>query len=304
MFYEIDNNKARCTEASAVQPGRRFAVFASPEEAQGILSRFGLPARLMDNALQSRAMVYESHEGFDFVCVNMLTHKAPATAPGKVCVYLAKDLLLFAGHHADSVHAMLRDVLEDNNASLSLERLLLLFLERFISGDPAALEDIEQEITELENALLTEGKRNAVREIISLRQRLMAYKRHYEQLLSVLDMLEGNDDDLLSEHAERTLRILANRVDRLYHAVLNLRDYVTQVRESYQAEVDISLNRIMKIFTVITAIFLPLTLIVGWYGMNLNMPEFHWSFGYPMVIILSAAVVVFCLVYFKKNKWF
>jgi magnesium transporter len=304
VFYEIDNDKPRRTEAAAIKPGRRFAAFATPEEAQTILARFVLPARLMDNALNSRAMIYESHEGFDFVCVNSLTHKTPTNPPGKVCVYVAKDLLLFTGRHVESVHAMLADVLEDGNATLSLERLLLMFLERLIGGDPTALEDIEQEITELENALLTQGKRNAVREIISLRQRLMAYKRHYEQLLSVLDMLEGNDDNLLSPHAERTLRILSSRTDRLYHAVLNMRDYVTQVRESYQAEVDISLNNVMKIFTVITAIFLPLTLIVGWYGMNLKMPEFRWDFGYPMVIILSVAVVVFCLVMFKKKKWF
>ena len=67
---------------------------------------------------------------------------------------------------------------------------------------------------------------------------------------------------------------------------------------------DISLNRIMKLFTVITAIFLPLTFIVGWYGMNLQMPEFRWSFGYPMVIILSVAVVIVSLVFFKRRKWF
>ena len=66
--------------------------------------------------------------------------------------------------------------------------------------------------------------------------------------------------------------------------VLNLRDYVTQVREAYQAQIDINLNKVMKIFTVITSIFLPLTLIVGWYGMNLKMPEYSWVYGYPFVI--------------------
>jgi magnesium transporter len=93
-------------------------------------------------------------------------------------------------------------------------------------------------------------------------------------------------------------------VDRLYHSVLNLRDYVTQVREAYQAEVDIGLNNIMKLFTVLTAVFLLLTLLVGWYGMNLQMPEFKWAFGYPLVIIIAVAIVVFCLVIFKKKKWF
>jgi len=304
LIYEIANHKPRCANADAVCPGSCFLVFASPDEAQAILPRYGLPVRLTETALQNRSMVYESHEGFEFLCVNTLAHRAPAAAPGKVCVYFTRELLLFVSRQPENTQAMLCDVLEGESASLSIEHLLMLFLERFISGDPAALEDIEQEISELENALLTEGKRNAVREIISLRQRLMAYKRHYEQLLGVFDMLEENEDDLLSAHAERTLHILSNRADRLYHAVLNLRDYVTQVRESYQAEVDISLNNVMKIFTVITAIFLPLTLIVGWYGMNFSMPEYGWRYGYIGVIVISVAVVVVSMALFKKRKWF
>ena len=304
MYYEIGNGKPHNVPIDSISPGGSFAVIVSSEEAQSLLDRFSLPPRLMDNAFTSRAMAYESHEGFDFMCVNLLRADSHAGPPEKICVWFTKDLLLFAGPQADTAHRMLEDVLDGEAAPLSLERLLLLFFERLTTDDTAVLEDLEQEITDLEDALITAGRRSAVRDIISLRQRLMAYKRHYEQLLSVLDMLQENDDDLLSESAERTLKVLASRADRLYHAVLNLRDYVTQVRETYQAEVDISLNRIMKLFTVITAIFLPLTFIVGWYGMNLQMPEFRWSFGYPMVIIISVIVVVLCLVFFKKRKWF
>ena len=60
----------------------------------------------------------------------------------------------------------------------------------------------------------------------------------------------------------------------------------------------------MTVLTVITTIFMPLTLIAGWYGMNfVNMPELGWKYGYPVVIVVSAAVVAFCLILFKKKKW-
>ena len=98
--------------------------------------------------------------------------------------------------------------------------------------------------------------------------------------------------------------MFTNRINRLYQGVNNLRDYVTQVREAYQAQVDINQNTLMKLFTVVTTIFLPLTLIVGWYGMNFNMPEYGWSYGYPIVIAISISIVVLCIVWFKKNKWF
>ena len=59
----------------------------------------------------------------------------------------------------------------------------------------------------------------------------------------------------------------------------------------------------MSILTVVTTIFLPLTLIAGWYGMNFpNMPEFGWKYAYPAVIIVSILVIILEIIYFKKKK--
>lgn len=98
--------------------------------------------------------------------------------------------------------------------------------------------------------------------------------------------------------------MLYRRTERRFQNVLNLREYVTQVRESYEAEVDISLNTTMKIFTVVTTIFLPLTLIVGWYGMNFEMPEYAWRYGYFFVCLLSVACIAGIIIFFKRKKWF
>jgi magnesium transporter len=109
---------------------------------------------------------------------------------------------------------------------------------------------------------------------------------------------------LIDEGAIRYFKILINRIERLNHNVIHLRDYVTQVREAYQAQVDIKLNKTMKFYTVITTIFLPLTLIAGWYGMNFrHMPELNWFYGYPFVMGLSSVVVAICLIYFKRHDY-
>ena len=69
------------------------------------------------------------------------------------------------------------------------------------------------------------------------------------------------------------------------------------------AALDYNANLIMKVFTVVTTVFLPLTLIVGWYGMNFKyMPELTSQYGYPAVIILSILVVVLSLLFFKKKR--
>ena len=76
------------------------------------------------------------------------------------------------------------------------------------------------------------------------------------------------------------------------------------VREAYQSQIDIEQNNIMKVFTVVTSIFLPLSLIAAWYGMNFALPEYQWAYGYPFVVSLSVGLVVGLLIFFRKKKWF
>jgi magnesium transporter len=96
---------------------------------------------------------------------------------------------------------------------------------------------------------------------------------------------------------------MRDKVARLSANAQLLRESLVQLREAYMAALDYSANRIMKVFTVVTTIFLPLTLIVRWYGMNFRyMPELTSRFGYPSVIILSVMVVILGLLFFKKKN--
>ena len=77
------------------------------------------------------------------------------------------------------------------------------------------------------------------------------------------------------------------------------------MREAYQAQIDIEQNNLMRLFTVITTVFQPLTLLAGWYGMNFpNMPEMHWKYSYPVFIGISLLVCLSLLAIFKKKRWF
>ena len=77
-----------------------------------------------------------------------------------------------------------------------------------------------------------------------------------------------------------------------------------QLGDLYQSQIDLKQNRIMTILTVVTSIFMPLTLITGWYGMNFTyMPELDSPYAYPIVIIAALAIAIGSLLYFKKKKW-
>ena len=96
-----------------------------------------------------------------------------------------------------------------------------------------------------------------------------------------------------------------HRVERLQNHVHLLRENVLQIRELYQSMQDARQNKIMIVITIVTTIFLPLTLITGWYGMNfVYMPELQWRYGYFAVIMISLIIVIAEIIYFKKKKFF
>jgi len=116
--------------------------------------------------------------------------------------------------------------------------------------------------------------------------------------------LEENENGFFSEENLRYIHLFMNLLARRHDSAASLRDYTMQVRDLYHAQMEVRQNRIMTLLTVITTIFMPLTLIVGWYGMNFRyMPELEWPFGYPLVIIVSIAIAAGCLLYFKRKKW-
>ena len=152
--------------------------------------------------------------------------------------------------------------------------------------------------------LLNGQLEGALDNITVTRQELIRLKHYYEQLNTVFDDILIDDHDFFSEEAMKRISILDTRTDRYINKVQDLQVLISQTQDTYQAQLSIQQNDLMKIFTIVTSIFLPLTLIVGWYGMNFeNMPELTWKYGYLAVIICCIAMVVGMIGYFKHKKW-
>ena len=166
------------------------------------------------------------------------------------------------------------------------------------------LDQLEGKINEMLTALLSDELDNVPQEIMAQRRELLRLKHYYEQIDTIFDEMAINDNRLLSSKTIKSITILGARTDRYLNKVYNLQELVSQIQETYQSQLSIQQNNLMKIFTVVTAVFLPLTLLVGWYGMNFsNMPELHWQYGYPMIIVVSIGIVVAMVCYFKHKKW-
>ncbi|MCL2884575.1 MAG: magnesium transporter [Oscillospiraceae bacterium] len=274
-----------------------MAVFLSCDDSGCMPVPPALAARIQDEDVNK----FESHSGVDVICFSWLDVSDTDQPVHKITVCLTKEQVYYIAKDPETLEKMKALIKPDPQS----DKELYSFFSALLQNDIDKMDDLEERITDMEDVLLKDNRTDYTVNIIRFRKELLSLKRYYEQLSQIFDGILENENGFVTKEDIRYFRFLDQKADRLLMHITNLRDYITQLREAYQAQIDIEQNRLMKIFTVITAIFLPLTLIVGWYGMNFNeMPEYAWHFGYLYVIGISVIVVLGLVLYFKRKKWF
>lgn len=244
---------------------------------------------------------FESHDCFVLLAFDWYDVLRDDSEAEKIMVYLDDHDLFFICETENSY----KKACSCLNEGERNEKALYHFFVNLLKEDMGHIDWYETQITEEEDAAITDSKEDYLDKIKEYRKELLRLKRYYEQLGMIMEDMSVNENNLLSDDLVRHFVILAKRIDKYRSCVLNLRDYVTQMREAYQAQIDIEQNKLMKVFTLITAVFLPLSLFVGWYGMNFsNMPELSWKYGYPVFIGVSIVLSIFLIIYFRRKKWF
>ncbi len=190
--------------------------------------------------------------------------------------------------------------------SVTLEKLIYSFLDALVAGDIIMLESTGAEVSELEAQVLRdEADDDFNTTLLDLKNRLLSAHNYYEQLLDITDAVEENENDIFDTDSLMYISNIGKKIVRLREDVDALSNMVVHLQDAYSSYLDMNLNKTMKFFTVITSIFFPLTIIVGWYGMNFqSMPEFYWRYGYVYVIALSVIVVLALVLVGKRKKWF
>ncbi len=186
----------------------------------------------------------------------------------------------------------------------SLERFIYDFLDQIVIDDLRLMEKYERELDRMEKKMMEGDDDFPSVRLNDIRSDIRDLRIHYEQLMDLGQELEENENNFFKLENLRYFRLFLNRMARLHDTSTSLREYTMQLRDQYKAHLDIKQNRIMTVLTVVTTIFMPLTLIVGWYGMNFRyMPELEWRWGYPVIIAVSLIIAVSSLLFFKKKKW-
>ena len=309
MFYVFE---PEVKEVQAFRAGRLTAGYVRSEELQEMYRGLGF-AESTAAACQSANLYFRSgvevYDDYTFTELRIVDRRDPEAEDDCVALFIRKDLFLVVDVlDADrSTEGKFLSALRRFPAqSMTLEKLTFAFLESLLAGDISILESTGAQIADLEETVLRgEAEKDFSFSLLALKNRLMSAHNYYEQLLDITEAVEENENELFDSESLRYISNLSKKILRLREDVDSLSSAVVHLQDAYSAQLDIRMNQTMKLFTVITSIFFPLTIIVGWYGMNFQyMPEFTWRYGYLYVILLSVAVVLTFVLLGKKKKWF
>lgn len=185
----------------------------------------------------------------------------------------------------------------------SLERFLYDFLEEIVIDDLSLLEKYEKELDEMEDHILDGDEKEVMERLLDIRRDILDLRTHYEQLIDMGQEFEENENGFFRSKNLRYFDMFTARVQRLQDIVNSLRDHTMQVRDLYHSQLEVKQNRIMTYLTIVSTIFMPLTLIVGWYGMNFKyMPELESPYAYPFIIVLCLMIIIGSIIFIKKKK--
>lgn len=181
---------------------------------------------------------------------------------------------------------------------------LFEFMKQLVKNDLEFLAELEDKMEDVEEDIIDRGMDGASRQMLEFRRKLLRIDTYYQQLVDMASSIADNETKLLTHEEARLFQVFEHQAERLLKRSLTLKEYSLQLRELYQTQIDIKQNDTMQFFTVITTLFAPLTLLTSWFGMNFaNMPGLNWDWGYPAVITVSIAIVLFELALFKRKKW-
>jgi magnesium transporter len=184
-------------------------------------------------------------------------------------------------------------------------------LDSVVDSYFSVLEKVGEEIDQLEENLLNAPTPEMLRRIHFFKREMILMRKAVWPLREVISTLQREEVDLVSDAIMVYLRDLHDHTIQVIDTVETFRDMLSSMVEIYLSSISNRMNEVMKVLTIFAAIFIPLTLIAGIYGMNfntakspLNMPELDWYFGYPFALILMALVGFGMMMIFKRKGWF
>ena len=302
MFFTIEET-LKAVDRSDIK-GKQFVAVMNFEEWQKNKDSFEIGIELDPD--QAEIYLTKAEVNYDSLTGTFaIPDRKNLSADDKKFAFVMDEKGVIFIDNGDTALSIIKGVQQTKKWKMpSLERFLYDFLDYIVKDDLRLMEKYDSELDSMEQSIIEGDENLPSGRLNEIRNDIRYLQVHYEQLTDLAAEFEENENGFFDLDNLRYFRLFINRAERLHEEAMSLRDYTMQLRDLYKAHLDQKQNRIMTVLTVVTTIFMPLTLIVGWYGMNFRyMPELEWQWSYPVVIAVSVLIVVVSLIFFKLKKW-
>ena len=306
MYYLIKEALTPCSADEITKSGFQYVAIVTPEEWKSEQNRFdmGIDMELKTNEADIHSTKAEVN--FDSLTGTFsIPSRRDITGKDYKYAFALDEKGIVFIDSTGVVERMVHRISVSKKWKMpSMERFIYDFLELIIARDLNILDKYEKELDQIEGEILKDAVEADLSRVNEIRGDIRDLRIHYEQLIDLGQEFEENENSFFKAENVRYFGLFTDRMTRLHDTATSLKDYTMQVRDLYHTQMEVKQNRIMTLLTVVTTIFMPLTLITGWYGMNFyNMPALTSPWGYPAVIVVSLLIVIGSLIFFKKKKW-
>lgn len=249
-------------------------------------------------------------DGYVFLVLNILSFGQKSVYSSELNIFLGKNYIITVYKDSiDILEELINDITNSKNCFILKDKpqpciLLYYILDRIIVKNYSVISEMEAEADKIEISILKNPKHNQIDQLINLRRQVYKIRKYLNPLRYIGDSLISNDNSVIEKQDIGYFIGLNNKIDKLMISLESLVQDLALVREAFEAEIANKTNELMKVFTLIATIFLPLNLITSIHGMDLkHMPLRNIDYGYYYIIIIMLAIAFGLLLLFKKKKW-
>lgn len=225
----------------------------------------------------------------------------------QVCLLLRGNLVLTLQEGERDLFASIRERIRSGKGRLrrsSADYLLYALVDHLVDAVFPVLDGIAEGMDGLEEELLNRPHQSTLRTLHQMRQELVTLRRYVWPLREVVSSLERDEDLPNHESIRMFWRDVYDHSVQILETVESFRDLMAEMLDLYLSGMSNRTNEIMRVLTIISTIFIPLTFITSLYGMNFEyMPELGFPFSYPLVLLLMASLAWFMVTWFRKKNW-
>lgn len=251
----------------------------------------------------------EVFDHYIFAALKMIQCPTPeaSISEEQISFILEDGVLLTFQEKEGDVFQFVRNRITESKGSIrkrGADYLLYALLDSVVDNYFLVMENIGEKIENLEVQAMNEPGNHTLNALYIQRKEMMELRRSVYPLREVIGGFDKYAEHKISPETKPFMRDLYENTIQVIETMEVFRDMSSGVLDLYMNSLSNRMNNIMKVLTIISTIFIPLSFVAGVYGMNFdNMPELHWKYGYFYVVGGMATVVVGMLIYFRRKDW-